>query len=284
MRQFILDGADSFSSMQEPAAIVGVQIANSIGVSPEDPFSKLELHYPNAKQTNMAANPLTAFQTLRLSTTGTFSVQEEFDRTYVLVPLPLAQGLFNEAGKLSAIDLKLAEKADADEVSETLQMQLGKAFKVETRYQQNRDLYSIMKIEKWSAYAILLFVLLIASITMIGALSLLVLEKKKDMAILGAMGILPVTIRRVFLAEGVLWSAIGGGSGLLLGGVLCLLQQQFGLVKLEGLIIDAYPVQMLWTDFAVVLVTVCAVGLLAAWFPVQRGLKLYKRQGTGWLG
>ena len=132
-----------------------------------------------------------------------------------------------------------------------------------------------MNAERWVMYAILVFVLIIASSNMVGALSLLVLEKEKDMAILRAMGAHRKTIRNVFLGEGILWSLIGGGIGIVLGTVICLLQIQFHLVKLgPDFMIDAFPVKMAFTDFILVIATIVFVGLLAAWYPAQRAKRI----------
>src|SRR5205823_3373976 len=151
---------------------------------------------------------------------------------YVLATLPLVQELFGAAGKWSSIEIKLAAHADERIVQRGLRQALGKDFMVETRYEQNRTLNSVMRTEKWATYAILLFILLIASVNMIGAMSLLVLEKGRDMAILTAMGARRSMIRAVFLLEGMLWAAVGGGTGLLLGALICLGQQRWGWVKL----------------------------------------------------
>jgi lipoprotein-releasing system permease protein len=148
---------------------------------------------------------------------------------------------------------------------------LGSDYVVETRYEQNRTLNGVMRTEKWATYAILLFVLLIASVNMIGAMSLLVLEKRRDMAIMTAMGAQRGLIRAVFLIEGMLWAAVGGSVGILLGALLCLGQQRWGWVKLNGeFIIEAYPVAMHGWDFLVIGVTVLGVGALAAVYPAMR--------------
>lgn len=148
---------------------------------------------------------------------------------------------------------------------------LGNKYKVETRFEQNKTLYMVMHSEKWAVYAILLLVLLIASFNMVGALSLLVMEKQKDMAILKAMGAENHTIRSIFISEGMLWSLIGGLSGLTIGMLICLGQQHFQWIKLGGaFIIDAYPVHFLWGDFMLTIITVVAVGLIASWYPALR--------------
>jgi lipoprotein-releasing system permease protein len=152
-----------------------------------------------------------------------------------------------------------------------LQKITGVAYKVETRYEQNKTLYMVMRVEKWIVGGILLLVLIIASFNMVGALSMLVLAKQKDVAILKAMGAGRNTIRGIFLAEGVLWALTGGLIGLLLGTILCVCQQQFHWVKIGGaFVVDAYPVHFQFLDFMVVIATIILVGLLAAWYPAMK--------------
>src|SRR5690606_14458384 len=145
-------------------------------------------------------------QSLRLKPDGSFKVQEEVDGKYLLASLPLVQQLLQADGKYSSIELSLSESADPEDVKTSLEQTLGKDFAVLTRYEQNQTLYTVMNGEKWAIYAILLLVLLIASFNMVGALSLLVLEKQKDMAMLKTLGAENSTIKSIFIAEGLLWS------------------------------------------------------------------------------
>ena len=129
----------------------------------------------------------------------------------------------------------------------------------------------VMKTEMWAVYAILLLVLIIASFNMVGALTLLVLEKRKDIAILKAMGATPRAIQRIFFAEGILWASLGGAAGLLIGIALCLGQQHYQWIKLQGaFIIEAYPVVMHLSDILLIIATIVVVGWLAAWYPATR--------------
>jgi len=156
-----------------------------------------------------------------------------------------------------------------------LQGILGEGFNVETRYEQNKSIYMVMNLEKWVIYAILVFVLLIASFNQVGALSMLVLEKQKDIAILRAMGAQQSAIRRIFLLEGVLWAGVGGVAGLLFGGFISFLQQQFGFIKMgEGFVTEYYPVQLRFPDFLLVTATILLVGALMAWGPSRRAAKV----------
>lgn len=273
VQPYITEGRDSVSAGPLPTAIVGEHIANQLGLDVNNAFNDLALYYPDAAS-GSAFNIQSSFQTLRLRPDGVFRVQDEFDGKYVLAALPLAQQLFGEQGHLSSLELSLAPHANDGKVQAALKELLGDSYKVETRYEQNKTLYMVMRTEKWAVYAILLLVLLIASFNMIGALSLLVLEKQKDMAILRAMGAQPRDIRSIFITEGILWALTGGGTGLLFGWLICLGQQRFGWLKLGGsFIIDAYPVAMQLTDFLLIIATVIIVGFLAAWYPARRAVR-----------
>ena len=160
-------------------------------------------------------------------------------------------------------------------LKKTLQQILGDSYIVATRFEQNKTLYMVMKTEKWAVYAILLLVLIIASFNMVGALTLLVLEKKKDIAILKAMGATQSSIRKIFITEGILWAIIGGVIGLILGLGLCYGQQYFQWIKLQGaFIIEAYPVAMHFTDIVLIFTTIVIIGLLAALYPAMRATKV----------
>lgn len=275
IKPYIYDGADTVSINPEPTALMGLYIADQMGVSVNSPFVKLTVYYPNTTVSNLSLNPTEAFQSLVLRPAGVFRVQDEFDRKYILAPLPLVQQLFLQQGKYSSVEVSLLPGADPEDVQTQVSKLFGKDYHVESRYEQNRTMYLVMQTEKWAVYAILLLVLLIASVNMVGALTLLVLEKNKDLAILKAMGSQPRAIRSIFITEGVLWSLIGGMIGLLVGVGLCLGQQHYQWIKLQGtFIIDAYPVALHLPDVLVVLATVLMVGLLAALYPAIRATRV----------
>lgn len=271
-RQYVDDG-DSLVSAVPATAIIGRQLANKLGLSSTTALSPLMVYYPNATVQNPALQPTDFLQSQMLKVTGTFAVQEEFDSRYVLAALPVVQSLFLQSGKYSSIELSLTKGANPDAVKAALQKIVGSYMQVQTRYEQNKTLYMVMQTEKWAVYAILLLVLIIASFNMIGALTLLVLEKQKDIAILKALGATPSTIRTLFLTEGVMWAMVGGIVGLLAGVLLCLGQQQFQWIKLQGaFVVEAYPVAIQWMDILVILATIVAIGVAASWYPAKRAV------------
>lgn len=268
IKPYIIKGIDTVNDSNVPTAIVGNQIANQLGLEVNNVFSRIHLFYPNTASENLILTPESAFQQLQLKPNGIFMIQDEFDSKYILASLPLVQQLFLQPGKYSSLELSLNKAADPEIIRANISKLLGKDFLVATRYEQNRTFYMVMKTEKWVVYAILVLVLFIASFNMIGALTMLVLEKQKDIAILKAMGAQSKTIQAIFILEGTLWALVGSSIGLLLGAGICLGQKYFHWIKLQGaFIIDAYPVAMHWTDFILVIFTVIIVGLLTSWYP-----------------
>lgn len=267
---YIYEG-DSAVLAAPATAIAGLQLANKLGLDPTNVFSPLMVYYPNANVHHPSLQATDALQTLQLKVTGVFMVQEEFDSKYVLASLPVVQSFFMKEGKYSSLELSLADGVNADVVKEKIQQIVGGGLVVQTRFEQNRTLYIVMQSEKWAVYAILLLVLVIASFNMVGALTLLVMEKQKDIAILKAMGATPVMIRKLFLLEGMLWALVGGVIGLIAGIFLCLGQQQFQWIKLQGaFIIESYPVALQFSDVVLILATIVVVGIAAAWYPAYR--------------
>jgi lipoprotein-releasing system permease protein len=278
IRDYIVDGdtvvgvAHATEKANYPnTAIFGKQIMNELGAD-INAMSYVMLYYPNPGVTNPGADPLSALQSLRLHPAGIFEVSDEFDSKYVFAPLSLVQELFVQPGNYSSIEVG-TDASDVNEIQRQLKNLLGNSFKVETRAEQNKAIYGVLVGEKWAIYAILLLVLLIASFNMVGTLSMLVLEKQKDIAILRAMGAQPGAIRTIFLFEGMLWSFVGGLTGILLGVSICLLQQKFKLIRLNNGLLDSFPVEIQWTDMALVLSTILTVGLLTSWYPALRATK-----------
>ena len=227
------------------------------------------------ERVNMA-NPAESFNVDELYSSGVvFSVrQRKYDDNLLLCPLSLAQRLFDRGGQITSLELRLADGADTESVKARLQRALGDRFRVLDRYDQQEDVFRIMNIEKAIAYIFLTFILLVACFNIIGSLSMLIIDKKDDVATLRHMGADDRLIERIFLFEGWLISTLGAVLGIVLGLGLCLAQQHFGLLKLGqssgNFIIDAYPVSVRATDVVAVFVTVALVSFAAIWYPVRR--------------
>lgn len=255
--------------------VLGIGLANSLGVGAyfEEP---LQIYAPKKGAQINVANPTTAFRQSELNSSGVvFSVNmEKYDSHYILTSIEFARHLFDQPDMVSSIDLKLKDHVDVEDAKHRIQDLLGAdRFKVLDRYEQQADMFRIMKVEKLIAYIFLTFILLIACFNIIGSVSMLIIDKKDDVHTLRNLGANDSQIIRIFLYEGRMISTLGAVVGLLLGLLLCWLQQTFGLIKMgssTGLfLVDAYPVSVYWGDLLLVFVTVILVGYVALWLPIR---------------
>ncbi len=262
-------GKFELGTAENPSMVVGIGIENAACLDVERPSSPITLYMPNRGAANFkSADALNAFN---VKAVGTFMVQQDFDNKYVFSNLAFMRFMLNlQADEYSAIDIK--SNANADLVKKKLQEILGNTFLVQTRYEQNQSLFTVMQIEKWVIYAILSLILVVAAFNMIGALTMLVLEKQKDIAVLQAMGANQNRIKGIFLSEGLLLAGLGAVSGMLLAAIICGIQERFELIKLGGntFIIDYYPVKMHLADFVLVAGTVFVIAVLAAYIPAKK--------------
>ena len=265
-------GEYKLGTTDTPAIVAGAGISNAVGADPESKLGNdLVIYLPNRKATNY--NSLDAMHSYNVSTSGIFSVQQEFDDKYAFTNLGFMQYMLDlKRDEYSGVEIALLTNADPKDLQKELQQKMGKNYVVQTRYEQNQSLYSIMQIEKWVIYAILSLILLVAAFNMIGALTMLVLEKQKDIAVLKAMGMHDSGIQKIFLSEGLVLAAVGGISGMIIAFITCILQIKFHFIKLQGntFIIDYYPVKINFPDFLLVAFTVLIVATLAAWLPARK--------------
>ena len=252
-------------------AVLGEGIAYnlSVGIRQAEPVSV----FVPKKGRESAALPTGNFIQKLIYPSGIFSIQQELDTKYVLVPIGFAREIFEMPDKVSAIEIKLREGAHAEKAIAAISALLGSNFEIRNRYQQHDYLYKTMKSEKYATYLILILIIVIASFNIVGSLTMLILDKKEDIVILRSMGADKQTIRNIFLFEGWLISLLGAVSGTLAGLALCQAQISYGLVKLSGgtssFIVDAYPMKIIPGDIILVLVSVSLIGFLAAWYPVR---------------
>lgn len=254
-------------------AIPGVQLLASLGTGIRflDP---LEIYAPKRGAKVNMANLAASFNAGNLFSSGlVFAVnQEKYDGSYIITSLQFARKLFQYTDEVSAVNLKLSPDADVDAVKSRLKELLGEDFRVLDRYEQQADTFRIMEIEKLISYLFLTFILMIACFNVIGSLSMLIIDKRDDVATLRNLGATEKQILRIFLFEGRMISFIGAVAGIVLGVLLCWLQQEFGLISLGAsgsFIVDAYPVSVRFWDVVLVFVTVVAVGFLSVWYPVR---------------
>jgi len=254
----------------QPYAIVGQGVAHylSLNLNYIDP---IVIYVPN-RDAKIGTNPAQAFSRDYIFPSAVFAIQQEFDTKYILVPLDYARELFDYPNEVSALEIKLKKEYTYTDVQGEIQEILGTDYEVKNRYQLHEAFYKIMKSEKFYIFLILTFILMVASFNIIGSLTMLIIDKKEDIATFRSLGANLPTIRKIFLTEGWLITIIGAVFGLCLGFVICWLQIEFELVKLGAsgsFIVDAYPVRLIWTDFILVFLTVVGIGYGAAWYPVR---------------
>ncbi len=266
----VVDGSLLLESKGESFAVPGYAIAYTLGLSTARPFNALTIYAPKPGVVS-SLNPEQAFNQRSIEVSGVFAIQQDFDSKYVLVPLGFAREILNEENEISSLEILLKPGVDHEEFMEVAQAKLGAAFEVKDRLRQHDFLYKILRSEKFAVYLILSFILLIATFSIIGSLSMLIIDKKKDIAVLWALGADISLLRKIFMIEGLLITVSGAFFGLVLGFLICYAQQTFGLISINNgggsFIIDAYPVKMQIIDFLYVFATVSFIGMLASWFP-----------------
>jgi len=253
-----------------PQAVIGQGIANSLGISVNDLFNPLTVYMPK-RRLKTTLNPNDAFITKKIHAGGVFSIQKDFDIKYVLVPLSFARELLQYDQQISAVEISLKDKADLRLVQEEIVQIVGPGYRVQNRFEQHDFLYRIMKTEKWAVFLILTFILIIAMFNSMASLTMIIMDKKKDIGILWGMGAEVPVIKRIFFNESMMITFLGNISGLILGTSICYLQQKFGLIKLgDNFVTEAIPVSVQGLDLFYIFLTVTAIGLLASWLPISR--------------
>lgn len=270
--QHIIRGAFEIGSEEKPLLVLGAGIENALGiVADKNPFA-ITVYVPNRKATSHT-DPIDALQSRNAGTSGTFVIQQEFDNQYAFTNLSFLQSLLQmDKNEYNALEIYLINKDESNKVQQKLQSILGDQFKVQNRYQLNQNLYAAMQIEKVIIFAVAFLILFIASFNIIGALSMLVLEKQRDIAVLQALGAEKKWIQAIFLKEGLLLTILGGIAGIIISILVCIGQSTFHWIKLGGssFIIDYYPVEMRYTDFLLVILIILAIGFIAAWMPSRK--------------
>lgn len=268
------DGSFSLHAANLEYGILGIRLAQTLGIGAQwDGY--LKIYAPQKEGQLNLSNPGEGFVADSLNSPGVlFSVrQSKYDKNYIVTSIAFARNLFGQQGMLSDLEIRLKEGSDLNAVKAEMQKIAGTKYKVLDRFEQQEDTFKIMSIEKLMAYIFLTFILIVACFNIIGSLSMLIIDKKNDVVTLRNLGANDKQITRVFLFEGRMIAVIGAVIGIGLGLLLCLLQQQYGFVRLgesEGsFIVDAYPVSVHYTDVAIIFVTVIAVGWLAVWYPVR---------------
>ncbi|MGV3765627.1 MAG: FtsX-like permease family protein [Chitinophagaceae bacterium] len=272
----MFNGKFNTGTADEPGLILGAGIENSLAVNADRNMNPLTVYMVRRTKSN-TYNPMDLPLPGYANTSGAFLIQQDFDNKYVLTHLDFVRRMMGlSENQYTALEIKITEPGMEDEVKKALSALLGTNYKVQTRFEQNQSLFSIMQLEKWVIYGILTLIMIIAAFNIVGALMMLVLEKQKDIHVLKALGAHDGYIRNIFLSEGILLAGVGTLIGSVLATTLCWAQIQFKLIPLEGgsFIIDYYPVKMIPGDFLLVVLTIFTIAVLAAWIPARKAAKM----------
>lgn len=260
---------------ESPKLIVGDGVESALGIRADANIFLLNVYLPRKSSTEL----LNAYEDISSDTVRTsaaFKIQQDFDNKYAITNIDFVKRALKYASdEYSAIEIKTNEKTNPDALKPALKKIFGKDYIVKNKYEQNKNLYSIMNTERWFVYGILSLILVVAAFTMIGALTMLVLEKQKDVTILTSLGADKRLIQKIFLSEGMLLALIGGGAGMLLALALAILQMKTHFIPLTGgsFLIDYFPIQLRLPDFLLVGTTVFVIAFIASWIPARKAAR-----------
>lgn len=254
--------------------VLGLRLAARLGLPANFP-DPLQVYAPKRGERVNMANPLSSFNHDELQSPGVvFNVQQSrYDDNYIITSLGFAQRLFDQRGRITSVELRLRDGVSLSSAKRELRQLLGARFQVQDRFEQQADVFRIMRIEKLISFVFLTFILLIACFNIIGSLSMLMIDKRQDVRTLRSLGATDGQVCDIFMLEGRMISLAGAAVGLLLGLALCWLQQEFGLISMGSsagsFIVEAYPVSVHVGDLVIVFLTVLVVGWAAVWWPVR---------------
>lgn len=254
-------------------AVIGSTVQSSLSVNVHDQFSPLEIYAPR-RDTRPSANPLDEFVVRSIYPSGVFAVEQEFDGI-VVTPIGFARDLLGQPKNVSSIEINYKKGTNLQRLQQDIRNKIGAGFTVKNRREQDAELYKTLNYERWFIFLILSFVLIIAIFNIIGSLTMLVMDKRKDIAILTSLGANKKLIQGIFFFEGMMISFIGCVAGIVLGLVFCILQQHFGLVKMgtKMAVMDAYPVALRISDFGLVFLTVGVIAVIASGISARLSIK-----------
>jgi lipoprotein-releasing system permease protein len=270
--QKMYHGVYNVGTIDNPKLILGAGIESALGIEADRNLFPVTVFLPKKTNSNNP-NPLEALSEGNATTSGSFAIQQDFDNKYVITNLAFMKQQMNyKPDEYSALEISLVNPGKTNEFTKKIQNELGNKYKVLTKYQQNTSLYNSMRLEKWFIYAVLTLILIIAAFNMVGALTMLVLEKRKDISVLQSLGADKSLIQKIFLSEGILLAVVGAATGIILALIICFLQMKYHIIKLTGnsFLIDYFPVKLVITDFVLVIFTSLIIAFAASWFPAKK--------------
>lgn len=278
MDSALVMGEFKLKENQQPFAVLGRGVQITLSVNIQNQFDDLELWYPKrVGKVNLSnLNPDKSFNRKSIPPAGVFSLEKSYDEKYVFVPLDFMQSLLEYGNKRTSLEVKVKPKANLWKVQQTLKQKLGAAYTIKNSDEQQASLLKAIKIEKFFVYLTLSFILAVASFNIFFSLMMLVIDKKKDIGVMMAMGASEQTIRRIFWLEGILIAFSGAFLGLLFGTIIITLQQHYGLVSMgtQTTLVTSYPVKMIWSDFLLTGLTIIIITLLSAYIPALQAARV----------
>lgn len=268
----IVNGSYELGDEEVPKLILGAGVEGALGIQADRNIFTLTIHLPR-KTGDDQLDAMSGITNDTIRSSAAFVIQQDFDNKYGITNIDfIKRSLGLGPNEFSGVEIALKDPDATGEIKSEIKKILGSGYLVQNRFEQNRSLYSIMNVERWVIYGVLCLILVVAAFNMIGALTMLVLEKQKDIGVLHALGANQGFIQRVFLSEGMLLALIGGGAGMILAFIIAWLQIQYHLIPLQGgsFLIDYYPVKLKWMDFALVGATVFVIAFIAAWLPSRK--------------
>ena len=255
--------------------VLGRALSTNLSINYKDAITPVTVYMLNRNNSSLVNKMGGGFKQLSVYPSGIFSVGSEADVQYIITNFKAVNKLLSQRDKISALELKLEEDNDEEAIREEILKVLGDGFAIKNRYDQDESFLKIMNIEKWISFLIVVLVLSIIAFNMVGSLWMMVLEKKKDISILRSMGCETSNIRNIFLVEGIIITGVGLILGIVVALILYYFQKNFGLITIpDGFMISAYPIELKWTDFLVVSVTVICIGWMASILPAYRAGKV----------
>lgn len=269
VRDHIIEGEYALHNEEGSRAVVGSMVAYSLGMFVQDPLSVLSIYVPKRGAGYSPLDPFSAFNHELIRPSGIFAIQQDFDSKYIIVPMEFARTIIGQQQNVSAIEIAVRDGSNEEQVRKEVSTLIGNDYLVRSKLMQHDFLYQILKSEKWAVFLILSLILVISIFNIIGSLTMLILEKSKDVSVLKAMGATQSFVQQIFWVEGTMIVMAGGLTGMLAGFIICYIQDAYGVVRLdnaESFIIQSYPVAMQAQDFLSVLFTILSIGFVASYF------------------
>lgn len=271
----LVNGDYDLGDEEIPKLILGAGVEGALQLQADRNIFTLRIYLPRKSKTEQV-DMLEDISNDTIRTSAAFMIQQEFDNKYAITNIDFAKRAMKLAeNEYSGVEIQLEDPSAAGDLRKEVRKIFGNGYQVLNKYEQNRSLYAVMNLERWAIYGILCLILVVAAFNMIGALTMLVLEKQKDINVLHALGGTRQLIQKIFLSEGLLLALIGGGIGMLLALLIAWLQVKFHLVPLQGgsFLIEYFPVKLRLSDFLLVGATVFVIALLAAWLPSRKAAR-----------